>query len=132
MVTGSCLCSNVKYQISGEIGDIIHCHCQTCRKAHGTAFSSVASVMEKDFKLKSDTILGYYESSPGKKRYFCTNCATQIYAKKDDTAHIVLRLGSLDDDPKSKEINHIWVSQKAPWYSLNSHLPEHLEFEKIS
>lgn len=130
MLTGSCLCANVKYEIVGEVGDIVHCHCQTCRKAHGAAFSSVAAVLDKDFKILNNVTLGCYESSPGKKRYFCPICATQIYAKKQGTQHIVLRLGSLDDDPQSKELNHIWVSQKATWYSLNSHLPEHSEFEE--
>ncbi|RTE67582.1 GFA family protein [Amphritea opalescens] len=129
MITGSCLCGHVRYEISGAIGDIVHCHCQTCRKAHGSAFSSVAGVQGKDFKLMSDDVLGCYESSPGKFRYFCQNCATQIYAKKEGTEHIVLRLGSLDDDPQSKELSHIWVSQKASWYSLNSRLPEYAEFE---
>ncbi|WP_438269521.1 GFA family protein [Neptunomonas phycophila] len=38
MITGSCLCGNVSYEISGEVGDIVHCHCVTCRKAHGAAF----------------------------------------------------------------------------------------------
>ena len=41
MIIGSCLCGSVEYEISG---DIVHCHCETCRKAHGAAFSSVASV----------------------------------------------------------------------------------------
>ncbi|MGF1684263.1 MULTISPECIES: GFA family protein [Photobacterium] len=129
MITGSCLCGNVKYEISGNIGGIVHCHCQTCRKAHGSAFSSVASVKDIDFKLVDDVTLGCYESSSGKSRYFCPICATQIYAKRSGTEHIILRLGSLDDDPESKEVNHIWVSQKASWYTLNSNLPEHLEFE---
>jgi len=128
MITGSCLCANVNYEISGNIGEIAHCHCETCRKAHGAAFSSVATVQDIDFKLIGDVTLGCYESSPGKNRYFSPICATQIYAKKEATKHIILRLGSLDDDPKSQEINHIWVSQKATWYSLNSHLPEHQEF----
>ncbi|QUM78610.1 GFA family protein [Moritella sp. 24] len=93
------------------------------------AFSSVAAVRDKDFLLRSDSALGCYESSPGKNRYFCPNCARHIYAKKEDAKHIVLRLGSLDDDPKTKEISHVLVSQKATWYSLNSQLPEYLEFE---
>ncbi|WP_438269777.1 GFA family protein [Neptunomonas phycophila] len=38
MITGSCLCGKVSYEISGEVGDIVHCHCVTCRKAHGAAF----------------------------------------------------------------------------------------------
>ena len=113
MISGSCLCGKVKYEISGEVGDIVHCHCQTCRKAHGSAFSSVAAVNDNEFCLTGADSLGCFESSPGKKRYFCSNCGTQVYAKRDGTRHIVLRLGSLDDDPKSMEKNHIWVSQKA-------------------
>jgi|TARA_B110000977_G_scaffold27387_1_gene34597 hypothetical protein len=129
MVSGSCLCGKVKYDISGKIGDVVHCHCQTCRKAHGSAFSSVAAVSDVEFNLFSTETLGCFESSPGKRRYFCSSCGTQIYAKRDGTEHIILRLGSLDDDPKSIEKNHIWVSQKATWYSINSNLPEHQEFE---
>lgn len=129
MITGSCLCGNVKYNILGRVGDIVHCHCETCRKAHGSAFSSVAAVADADFELSGIEHLKSFESSKGKHRYFCSNCGTQIYAKRDDTQHIILRLGSLDDDPNSKEKNHIWVSQKASWYSISNHLPEHPEFE---
>ncbi|WP_233153008.1 GFA family protein [Motiliproteus sp. MSK22-1] len=129
VITGSCLCSKVKYEISGEVGDIVHCHCQTCRKAHGSAFSSVASVADTDFKLFGFEHLNFYESSEGKKRYFCSHCGTQIYAKRDGTRHLILRLGSLDTDPNAREKNHIWVSQKASWYDINSQLPEVNEFK---
>ncbi|WP_305857611.1 GFA family protein [Balneatrix alpica] len=129
MITGSCLCRNVKYKISGKVGDIVHCHCETCRKAHGSAFSSVAAVADADFELSGNEHLKSFESSKGKRRYFCANCGTQVYAKRDGSQHIILRLGSLDDDPKSKERSHIWVSQKASWYSINNKLSEHSEFE---
>ncbi len=129
MIKGSCLCGKVKYEILGKVGDIVHCHCQTCRKAHGSAFSSVASVDDSDFKLYNAQFLKSYESSNGKKRYFCLNCGTQMYAKRENTKHIILRLGSLDDDPKAKEKSHIWVSQKASWFSIKNKLPECQEFE---
>jgi len=129
MLSGSCLCGKVKYGISGTVGDIVHCHCKTCRKAHGSAFSSVAAVSNVDFKLLCTENLGCFESSPGKNRYFCSNCGTQIYAKRDGADHVVLRLGSLDDDPKSKEKSHIWIAQKATWYSTKSSLPEYQEFD---
>ncbi|MCG8381629.1 MAG: GFA family protein [Gammaproteobacteria bacterium] len=125
MVTGGCLCGSVTYRILGKVGDIVHCHCQTCRKAHGAAFSSVAAVNEHEFELSGRDCLRSYESSPGKKRYFCSNCGTHLYAKRQMAAHIILRLGSLDIDPGAQEKCHIWVSQKAPWYSINSALPEH-------
>lgn len=129
MISGSCLCGKVKYEISGVVGDIVHCHCETCRKAHGAAFSSVATVNDIDFNVSDRTLLKAYESSPGKSRYFCSCCGSQIYAKREGTAHLVLRLGTLDTDPKSKEARHIWVSEKASWYSINNNLPEHQEFE---
>ena len=129
MITGSCLCGKVKYEIAGEVGDIVHCHCKTCRKAHGAAFSSVAAVNDSDFNVSGSGMLNSFESSKGKRRYFCSNCGTQVYAKRDGSEHVILRLGSLDSDPCTKEKNHIWTSQKAGWYSINSNLPEHSEFE---
>ena len=129
MITGSCLCGKVSYEISGEVGDIVHCHCVTCRKAHGAAFSSVAAVKDCDFTLSGQELLSSYESSPGKVRYFCSSCGTQIYSKRERTEHLILRLGSLDTDLASKEKNHIWVSQKANWYSITNNLSECQEFE---
>jgi len=130
LIKGSCLCGRVTYYISGEIGEIVHCHCVTCRKAHGAAFSSVAAVQDKDFTLNGRCNLSSYESSGGKHRYFCSSCGTQIYAKRENTKHIILRLGSLDDDPITHESRHIWVSQKAGWYSITNSLAELPEAEE--
>ena len=44
MLTGSCLCGAIAYEADAELARIIHCHCQTCRKTHGSAFSSVTAV----------------------------------------------------------------------------------------
>lgn len=122
VIRGSCLCGQVRYAISGALGDIVHCHCQTCRKAHGAAFSSVASVLLKDFTLTGADRLQSFESSVGKKRYFCSCCGTQVYAKRAGAEYIILRLGSLDDHPNSVEKKHIWVGDKASWYALDNQL----------
>ncbi|WP_442903882.1 GFA family protein, partial [Gilvimarinus sp. 1_MG-2023] len=74
MITGSCLCGAVTYTITGKVGDIVHCHCVTCRKAHAAAFSSVAAVADADFVVSGRESLTAYESSPGKQRYFCSRC----------------------------------------------------------
>ena len=129
MILGSCLCGKVSYEISGVVGEVVHCHCVTCRKAHGAAFSSVAAVQDVDFRLNGEKALSCFESSKGKHRYFCSSCGTQIYAKRENTEHIILRLGSLDSNPMTKERSHIWVSEKADWYSINNELPEYPEAE---
>ena len=126
MMKGSCLCGGVQYEIDGEIGNIVHCHCPTCRKTHATAFSSVASVLLDALHFKAgEALLKFFESSPGKKRYFCGNCGSHIYAKREDQEHFIFRLGTIDGDPKLKQGHHIWLSEKAPWYDIDevSQLP---------
>ncbi|MCV9897564.1 UNVERIFIED_CONTAM: GFA family protein, partial [Cronobacter sakazakii] len=47
---GSCLCQGIRYEIKGDIGDIIQCHCQRCRKSNGTAFATNAPINSADFR----------------------------------------------------------------------------------
>ena len=129
MIHVSCLCRNVTYQIDGHLGTITHCHCTECRKAHGAAFSTVSNVLIDEFQFTSGTeLLRSFESSPGKRRYFCVQCGSQIYAYREGQKHYILRLGTLDDDPGNRAINHIWVREKAPWYEMDKMLPQYLEY----
>ena len=131
-ISGSCLCGAVNYQISQNIGDIVHCHCIKCRKAHGAAFSSVAKIDDKSFSITGKEKLNHYQSSPGKTRCFCSNCGSQIYAKRENTDFIILRLGTLNDDSmidsQFQEVKHIWLAEKACWYEVHSDIEEEQEF----
>ena len=131
-ITGSCLCGAVNYQISQNIGDIVHCHCIKCRKAHGAAFSTVAKIDDKNFSITGEEKLNRYQSSSGKTRCFCSNCGSQIYAKRDNTDFIILRLGTLNDDSmidsQFQEVKHIWLAEKACWYEVHSEIEEEQEF----
>ena len=127
MATGSCLCGNVTYGFPTPVKGIIHCHCTTCRKAHGSAFSSVASVPAADFKLTGAEHLGSFESSHGKHRYFCSNCGTQVYAQRDGKKHVIVRLGSLDTPLDANEFAHTWMSHSVDWFDLDGNLPRYAE-----
>ena len=131
MIKGSCMCGEVTYTIQGTVGEITHCHCTTCRKAHSAAFSSVAAVQIDEFKFTSGgNLIKCYQSSPDKVRCFCSNCGSHIYAHREGQKYYILRLGTLDDDPVVRPSNHIWVSLKAPWYNLDTdcNLPKYDEW----
>ena len=36
MLTGSCLCADIAFEIDGPVDIVGHCHCSMCRKFHGT------------------------------------------------------------------------------------------------
>jgi hypothetical protein len=37
MLTGSCLCKGIRFEISGTHSKVIVCHCSLCRKTSGTS-----------------------------------------------------------------------------------------------
>ena len=80
MLTGSCLCGRIRYEIRGKIGPDAQCHCVTCRKAQGGPFVTNAPVRVKYFHLVSSSeSVAEFESSPGKKRYFCRGCGSPLW-----------------------------------------------------
>lgn len=125
MLTGSCLCGAVAYEVEAPPGPIVHCHCRTCRKAHGAAFSSVMLVPRDAFRwVRGAENLGEYESSPGKFRRFCRNCGSQVFAERIAKDQVLLRLGCLDTAVTARPLGHIWRSDAAPWYDPADILPE--------
>src|SRR3979490_2354712 len=79
LLAGSCMCGSVAYEVDPPAGPIIHCHCQTCRKAHATAFSSVSAVpRDKSRSTKGEELLVGDGSSRGKFRRFARN-AVRIF-----------------------------------------------------
>ena len=127
MLRGSCLCGGVRYEVSGRLAGVLNCHCSMCRKAHGAAFRSRASVKAADFKwVQGEELVTYYESSPGNHRGFCRVCGSPLLSKFDfEPAWYGLPLGALDDDPGVKPKFHVFVADKAPWFEITDGLPQH-------
>ena len=126
MITGSCHCQTVRFEITAPVRGFMHCHCETCRKIHGTVYGSSALVTREGFNVVAgEEAITAYESTPGKKRCFCARCGTHVYAYFDarpDT--VLLRVGTLHSDPGVRPQAHIWVSHKAPWYEITDFLPQ--------
>jgi hypothetical protein len=128
MLKGSCLCGAVAYEVDAPPGPIIHCHCETCRKAHGSAFSSLCAAPRAKFRwVRGETALTSFESSPGKLRWRCSACGSQIVAERVGQPTIMLRLGCLDTPIEDRPKAHIWRSDAASWYDPKDQLPEYPE-----
>ena len=125
MLNGSCLCGSIAYEADAELRKIIHCHCQTCRKTHGSAFSSVTAVPRESFRwTRGAELLGAIESSPGKFRRFCSKCGSHLMAERVGQPNVLLRLGCLDTPVHDVPQVHIWRSDGASWYDPKAAFPE--------
>jgi hypothetical protein len=128
MLNGSCLCGAVAYEADAPLERIVHCHCHTCRKTHGSAFSSVTAVPREKFRwLRGQNLLGAIESSAGKLRRFCGKCGSHVMAERLAEPVVLLRLGCLDTEARGVPQVHIWRSDAAPWYDPKIQFPENQE-----
>ena len=127
--TGSCLCGAIRYEIHGEIGEVIQCHCKRCRKANGTAFATNAPIKKADFKIvQGEHLLKKFASTPTTARCFCSECASPIISIKAETPDTYrLRIGTLDTPLEHKPVMHIFKAYKAEWDTICDSLPQYDE-----
>jgi hypothetical protein len=123
---GSCLCGRVVYEIRHAPKAMYHCHCGMCRKANGSSLATNAVVLSEEFALVAGREgLSSFESSPGKRRYFCARCGSPIYSHSERTPQIVsVRCGTLDAAPSVRPSRHIHTASKAPWFEICDGLPQ--------
>ena len=124
---GSCLCGGIRYEVHGEIGEIIQCHCQRCRKSNGTAFATNAPVKKRDFKIvQGESLLKKFASSALAERCFCEACGSPIMSiKKDTPEYYRLRIGTLDTPIQHRPSMHIFTADKAEWDEICDGLPQY-------
>lgn len=87
--------------------------------------ASISSLFKSDSKPQPKALIEM-------QKYY--NCGSQLYAKRENTAVVILRLGSLNDASiitsgnRYQEAKHIWLSQKACWYPLENEIKQFSEF----
>ena len=123
LINGACLCGAIRYEIDAPLRDAGHCHCVMCRKAHGAAFATYASVDPANFGWTAgEHLVSFYESSQNAGRVFCGVCGSIIGGAENGKITSVT-LGTIDGDPGVKPRSHIFVGSKAPWHDITDDLP---------
>lgn len=127
-IKGSCQCGSVSFEIDGDLPDAGNCHCSMCRKIHGAAFATYATVDPTRFRwVSGEDFVSFYEASPGYRRMFCSRCGS-ILGSTDNGRVIAVTLGCIDGDPGIKPRSNIFVGSKASWYDINDDLPRFDEY----
>lgn len=123
MIKGSCLCGNVKFQITGEPYSLSYCHCSRCRKAAGV-FSAVLIGKSDDLVITDgQDEIGKFKAGADAKfeRCFCKECGTSLGDMNSGDIYVVAA-SALDDDPKIRPSLHIHTASKPDWYEIDDDL----------
>lgn len=115
---GSCLCTSIAYETSGELVRFYHCHCQRCRKANGTGHSTNLMIKADTLQwLKGKELLKRYKVAQAERFYTltCTHCASPMPREVPELGAVFVPAGSLDHELDIKPEARIFWDSRADW-----------------
>lgn len=115
---GSCMCGSVYFEVSGELRDIVCCHCKECRKQTGHIMAATATKLSSLHLLKTDG-LKWYRSSDRARRAFCSNCGSTLFWRRDGADQIAIAAGALHDTTGLKIIAHVFCIERGSYYEIS-------------
>ena len=123
MLTGSCLCRAIRYEVSVPITELRACHCKDCQKSSGAGGSVNAMMPSSGLRLtqgapKRFTVTA--DSGRTLHRFFCGDCGSPLFSRRELTPETTsLRIGTLDDAPVMKITANIWTRSARPWAHID-------------
>lgn len=125
-IKGRCACGKVSYESSADTPAFTGiCHCKTCQRSTGSAFSIVIAVPDDSLSiagtLKTHTSQG--DSGKSISRQFCPECGSLIADRAELMPGMtMLNAGTLDDTSWVKPAMQIYCETMQPWVSLNGEM----------
>lgn len=128
--SGSCLCNDVQFSLSGPPLVMINCHCSRCRRSRAAAHATNSFLQRDNFEWRrgADQVVDY--QLPNTKRFgvsFCAKCGSLVPRDIAGRDTILIPSGCFDADPKSRPNFHIYVGSKANWYEITDDLVSYEE-----
>ena len=126
MLTGSCLCRDIAFEVDGTVETMGHCHCSRCRKFHGSAFATHGTAPPDRFRWVrgAERIRVYRSSSEGYRR-FCPRCGSAVPISGEYLPFALLPMGNVNEDPGTRPRLHRFTGSMAPWHTIADELPRH-------
>ena len=117
MVTGSCLCGGIAFELRGALRDVVQCHCGQCRRTSGHVWAATR-VSDAQLTFTSDETLTWYHSSSEAKRGFCNRCGASVFWRHKDDDGPAVSAGSLNSPTGLKTAKHIYTKDKGDYYLI--------------
>jgi hypothetical protein len=115
--SGRCHCGRVRFVAQFPSRFVAHCHCESCRRAHGAAFVTWVGFRTPQVRVvEGADDLAAHESSPGTRRSFCRRCGTKLFFESTRWAgetHVTL--AAFDDPVDRAPAGHAFYEEHVAW-----------------
>ena len=125
ILTGGCLCSKIRYRITGTPVEVLYCHCRMCQRAHGAPVVAWLTVPIDAFTVTMGPPLAYHSSAKA-VRHFCGDCGTPLTWRATDNPRLVdVSSASLDNPAAARPAFHLWTESRIAWFETADSFPRY-------
>jgi hypothetical protein len=75
---GHCLCGAIRFAFAEPVNWVLHCHCESCRRATASPMTTFVSVPDAQVEWSGATPAAH-ASSAGVSRGFCSTCGSPVF-----------------------------------------------------
>ncbi|MHC8492830.1 GFA family protein [Thalassospira sp. SM2505] len=115
--SGSCLCGQVTFEVTGTFDAFFLCHCKYCQKDTGSAHA--ANLFSQGAKLSwltgKDKVTSFTLPGTRHAKSFCSACGSAVPGEQMGGKLVVVPAGSLDTPVTNVPDAHIMTGSKANW-----------------
>lgn len=128
LITGSCLCGKVAFEVTGKPLLFLYCHCRSCQKSTGSIHAANMAFPQGAFRWRrGEALIERFVDTlenPGFPRWFCRCCGSPVPKLSRDGRFWVVQSGLMDADPGARPQGNIYWAEHAPWYAAADQLPK--------
>ena len=128
--TGSCKCGDVRFEIRSEVEMVANCHCNTCRKMSGAAFSTVVVADGGGWKfIAGGDEVNAFQATENATKHFCRKCGSPVYSlNKKLPGKCLVPIGALDDLSGLKPGMNVFCENMLSWVASVSDIASFDQF----
>lgn len=112
---GSCRCGRVTFAAGGDPNFVSACHCESCRRSTGAAFSVWAGFSDAAVEWRGETRASF-DGAPGVRRGFCKSCGTPLSYQSDQwPGETHLLIGTFNDPSPFSPRSDYRIEERLAW-----------------
>lgn len=118
VLTGSCCCGAVQFELAEPPSMMATCHCSRCRKVGASVFVIVTA---ESFRWSAgEELVTRYAPEAGYRysRAFCSRCGSSLGDAGSDQPTYAVAANALDSDPGVRNRFHEFVDEKPAWSTI--------------
>jgi hypothetical protein len=127
-IQGGCLCGAVRYRSDAAAVMTAICHCKSCQRQGGSAFSIIVAVPKGSLIFEGaqpDTYVDAGDSGMPVSRKFCSKCGSPIYSDVAASPQLDwVKAGTLDDTSWLQPQANLWCDSAQAWVRLGEDIPQ--------